>query len=193
MRQLELQPGLLQDRSSEGPSIQFLAQKTVNLLHLETSGSSLRIRKEPGGTPQTENGRTTIGPDLKKMAKASMTKVKIDTGLGTRGQQMNTGRIDSSMYLLISFLDPAEPTTLHRGSNVDFQEFQNEHDAIIYAKPHHMDDDQAFVVLNEQGEFGVIPKCDPPYLPELVDKWTDEDLAAFFFSEQRRILAAARQ
>jgi len=84
------------------------------------------------------------------------------------------------MYLLVEIRDGTSPANLSRETFVDLCEHQTIDDAIIAAEPNNMEE-EIFLVVDEDGEFGVIPKTDAEYIPDLVHKWKDSNLAAFYF------------
>ena len=87
------------------------------------------------------------------------------------------------MFLLIEILDGTNPSELIRSTPVDLRAFNNINDAIIFAEPHYMidEDKDACVIVSKSGEFGIVPKATDKFLPELVRKWIDVELAEYFF------------
>jgi len=89
------------------------------------------------------------------------------------------------MYLLIEIRDGTKPTDLSKNTFVDLYEYQTIDDAIIAAEPNNMDD-EIFLVVDESGEFGIIPKTDSKYVPNLVQKWKNSSLGSFYFDRYRQ-------
>lgn len=89
------------------------------------------------------------------------------------------------MYLLVEIRDGTLPTNLSRETLVDLCEHQTIQDAIIAAEPNNMQE-EVFLVVDEDGEFGVIPKTDADYIPDLVQKRKDSNLATFYFDRYRQ-------
>lgn len=84
------------------------------------------------------------------------------------------------MYLLIEIRDGTNPTDLSKETFVDLYEHRTIDDAVIAAEPNNMEN-EIFIVVDEAGEFGVIPKTDAKYVPNLVHKWNNPSLASFYF------------
>ncbi|MEM6387227.1 MAG: hypothetical protein AAF718_13435 [Pseudomonadota bacterium] len=84
------------------------------------------------------------------------------------------------MVLLIEIRDGTKPKEINLNTQVDLIGFESIEEAIIYAEPHHMEN-ESFVVLKPTGFFGVVPKAESSVLPEHRDEWKDELLAKSLF------------
>ncbi len=94
----------------------------------------------------------------------------------------------SLMYLLIEIRDGTRPHNINKETLVDLDGFKELESALIYAEPPHLGvaDEDTFVIVSEDGEFGVVPRTTDIYFPELERKWTNLELATFFFDRFKR-------
>ncbi len=88
------------------------------------------------------------------------------------------------MFLLIEILDDTHPTDISEQTIVDVTEFKSLTDAIIYVEPQNMEKMDC-VIVDQNGEFGVIPTTEVAEIPALVQKWSDLRLASFFFKKNQ--------